>query len=291
MAFSFNSLSDKLKYFYSSLDRQVKDRTRELADKNALLQLEIVERKRMEKAFRKSEERYRLLVEQSLQGLVIAQDNPVRLSFVSKPMEAITGYSREELEKFEPQQLMELIHPEDRETFFRNFKDQLSGKEVPPVLEYRIIHKTKGTQWVEIYSAQIEHEFTPATHTVFLDITERKRAEEALRETEEKLARSKKMESLGLLAGGVAHDLNNVLSGIVSYPELILLDLPEDSKLRKPIETIQESGRRPIYKEADYVRKDRTCDQGRVGKTANSDHQIQAMNNYPVHEFRPASTG
>ena len=49
---------------------------------------------------------------------------------------------------------------------------------------------------------------------------------------------------MGLLAGGVAHDLNNVLSGIVSYPELILMDLPEDSKLRKPIETMQESGHR-----------------------------------------------
>jgi len=76
------------------------------------------------------------------------------------------------------------------------------------------------------------------------DITERKRAEKALRESEEKLARSKKMESLGLLAGGVAHDLNNVLSGIVSYPELLLIDLPQNSKLRKPIETIQESGHR-----------------------------------------------
>jgi len=76
------------------------------------------------------------------------------------------------------------------------------------------------------------------------DFTHRKQAEEALRESEEKLARSRKMESLGLLAGGVAHDLNNVLSGIVSYPELILMDLPEDSKFRKPIETIQESGHR-----------------------------------------------
>jgi PAS domain S-box-containing protein len=76
------------------------------------------------------------------------------------------------------------------------------------------------------------------------NITDRKQHEKALRESEEKLARSKKMESLGLLAGGVAHDLNNVLSGIVSYPELILMDLPEDSKLRKPIETMQESGHR-----------------------------------------------
>lgn len=80
--------------------------------------------------------------------------------------------------------------------------------------------------------------------SIIEDITAHKRAEKALRESEEKLARSKKMESLGLLAGGVAHDLNNVLSGIVSYPELLLLDLSEDSKLRKPIETMQEAGHR-----------------------------------------------
>jgi len=60
------------------------------------------------------------------------------------------------------------------------------------------------------------------------------------------MARLKKMESLGLLAGGVAHDLNNVLSGIVSYPELLLLDLPEGSRLRKPIETMHRSGQRAV---------------------------------------------
>ena len=82
--------------------------------------------------------------------------------------------------------------------------------------------------------------------TSFLDISDRKRAEEALRKSEEKLTRSMKMESMGLLAGGVAHDLNNVLSGIVSYPELILMELPEDNKLRKPIKAIQESGHRAV---------------------------------------------
>ena len=77
---------------------------------------------------------------------------------------------------------------------------------------------------------------------VIQDITERKLTEKKLKDSEEVLARSKKMESLGLLAGGVAHDLNNVLSGIVTYPELLLLNLPQDSELRKPIETIQKSG-------------------------------------------------
>ena len=62
--------------------------------------------------------------------------------------------------------------------------------------------------------------------------------------SEENLARSEKMEAMGLMAGGVAHDLNNILSGIVSYPELLLMNLPEDSPLRKPIKTIQESGMR-----------------------------------------------
>ena len=52
------------------------------------------------------------------------------------------------------------------------------------------------------------------------------------------------MEAIGLMAGGVAHDLNNILSGIVTYPELLLLDLPESSPLHKPIRTIQEAGKR-----------------------------------------------
>ena len=135
---------------------------------------------------RGSEERYRRLVEQSLQGLVIAQDNPLRLCFVSKPMEAITGYSKEELIELGPQQLIALIHPEDRETFFQNFRDRLSGKEIPPTNQYRLLHKTKGTRWVEVYSSRTDYENTTATQTVFLDVTDRKRADEALKESEER---------------------------------------------------------------------------------------------------------
>ncbi len=59
---------------------------------------------------------------------------------------------------------------------------------------------------------------------------------------QEELNRAQKMEAIGILAAGVAHDLNNILSGITSYPEYILANLPEDSALRKPIETIQSTG-------------------------------------------------
>jgi signal transduction histidine kinase len=76
------------------------------------------------------------------------------------------------------------------------------------------------------------------------DISERKLAEKQRKELEEQLQRAQKMEAIGTLAGGVAHDLNNILSGIISYPELLLMDLPPDSPFKQPIETIQESGKK-----------------------------------------------
>jgi signal transduction histidine kinase len=76
------------------------------------------------------------------------------------------------------------------------------------------------------------------------EIVERKRSEKERRYLEAQLAKSQKMEAIGTLAGGVAHDLNNILSGLVSYPELLLMDLPEDSSLRQPILTIQASGQK-----------------------------------------------
>ena len=74
------------------------------------------------------------------------------------------------------------------------------------------------------------------------EIEVRERAEHERRRLETQLAHSHKMEAIGTLAGGVAHDLNNVLSATVSYPDLILMDLPKESPLRTPILTIQESG-------------------------------------------------
>jgi len=82
---------------------------------------------------------------------------------------------------------------------------------------------------------------------------ERNRAEEENAALESKLHRAQKMEAMGLMAGGVAHDLNNILSGIVSYPELLLMDLPEDSPLRNPMKTIQESGMRAVDVVADLM--------------------------------------
>lgn len=85
------------------------------------------------------------------------------------------------------------------------------------------------------------------------DITEQllARAEKEL--LEKQLQQAQKLETIGKMAGGVAHDLNNILSGIINYPELLLLQLPTDSPLRKPIESIQDSGKRAAKVVADLL--------------------------------------
>jgi signal transduction histidine kinase/ActR/RegA family two-component response regulator len=74
------------------------------------------------------------------------------------------------------------------------------------------------------------------------EIEEREKAEQQRIELENRLSQAKKMEAIGTLAGGVAHDLNNILSGVVSYPDLILNAMPSDHDLRKPMEIIKSSG-------------------------------------------------
>lgn len=79
---------------------------------------------------------------------------------------------------------------------------------------------------------------------IIRDFTEIHKAEEEKKELQRQLQKAQKMEVVGVLAGGVAHDLNNILSGVINYPELILLHLPEDSPLQKPVKSIQASGLR-----------------------------------------------
>ncbi len=99
------------------------------------------------------------------------------------------------------------------------------------VLHTRIEESRKREWAIEQKNAELESQ-----------IEERIRTEKERNRLEAQLQRAQKMEVIGLLAGGVAHDLNNILSGLVSYPELLLMDLPEDSSFKNAITTIQKSG-------------------------------------------------
>ena len=94
-------------------------------------------------------------------------------------------------------------------------------------------------------------------NTMTSELSALRQREERLTEekkmSEQKLHRAEKMEAIGMMAGGVAHDLNNILSGVVSYPELLLLQLPQDNELRKPIEIIKQTGERAVAVVADLL--------------------------------------
>ncbi len=134
------------------------------------------------------------------------------------------------------------------------------------VFPYVLAH---GSWSGELMVQKGSDDFTPTQNSVFVindkngkplyfanvvtDISELKRVEQENKRVQRKLFQAKKMESVGLMAGGVAHDLNNILSGIVGYPELLLTKLPEDSELRPSLEAIQDSGQRAAAVVADLL--------------------------------------
>ncbi len=85
------------------------------------------------------------------------------------------------------------------------------------------------------------------------DISDQLSARREKERLEKQLQQSQKLETIGKMAGGVAHDLNNILSGIINYPELLLLQLPDDSPLRASLESIQDSGKRAAKVVADLL--------------------------------------
>ena len=107
-----------------------------------------------------------------------------------------------------------------------------------------IRHRNGHTYYVEVSIVNIKIEQHRHTIAVIHDISKRKKLENDKITALKQLQQAQKMEALGLLAGGVAHDLNNVLSGLVSYPELLLMDLDKNSPLRPAILTIQDSGKK-----------------------------------------------
>jgi len=178
------------------------------------------------------------LFENVLLGITVWDHNGLLL-FLNKGFTKITGYSMADIKTLDD--WFETAYPDSnyRRQVLADWKTLEGQKKA--IHEFKVACKSDKVKDIEFRTTFLQDGRALVTMS---DISDRKKTERMLKESQEIIARAKKMESLGLLAGGVAHDLNNVLSGIVSYPELLLLDLPEESKLREPIITIMDAGRR-----------------------------------------------
>jgi len=147
------------------------------------------------------------------------------------------------------QEVFSLVAPEDKPKAQYRLNEKRTGERATRDLEIRLLlpHKQDGNSedkgYFTVSAEGLYQGDNPCpekfigTQGIIRDITNQKKLEE-------KLLQAKKMEAVGSLAAGVAHDLNNILAGLVTYPELLLLELPQDSPMHAKISIIQKSGQR-----------------------------------------------
>jgi len=175
---------------------------------------DITQRKLAEDALRESEERYRTLVDSSLTGIFVVQDDKVQ--FVNEQLLQISGYSREELIGFS---FLDLILPEDRELARDVAALRLTEQGHPERFQFRALTKGGDLLWIETFGARIEYKGKPAILANLIDITEQKMAEEQLRETNRKLLELEALKED--LINMVAHDMKNPVANTMLGLEMI----------------------------------------------------------------------
>jgi PAS domain S-box-containing protein len=203
-----------------------------LIEKNRQLQAEINERKRAEAALRKSEEKFRDLVE-NINDVIYEIDKNGNLTYVSPVVESISGYTQEEITG---RNVFDFICDEDISRMRQQLEKIFSGAREPS--QYRFLKKSGEMIWCR-FSSRLIHENGQiiGLRGSFTDITKTIQLETELRQAQ-------KMEAIGTLAGGVAHDFNNILFPIVGFSELLMEDLSPESREHENVAEIYKAARR-----------------------------------------------
>lgn len=191
---------------------------------------------------KENEECFRATFEQAAVGMAhVALDG--RYLRVNRKLCDIVGYSRDELLQKMPQ---DITHPDDLYADRECVRQILSGGISTYGMEKRYLRKDSSVVWINQTVSIVHHASGDPEYfiSVIEDVTERKQAEEDRRRLEERLQRAEKMEALGTLAGGVAHDLNNVLGIIVGYSEMLVYDLQDSSPQKSQAKEILKGGQR-----------------------------------------------
>jgi len=203
-----------------------------------------VEHNRLRRDLRDSETRFQVLAEAGWEGIAVVEEN--QLAEANSQFYKIFGFSKDDLlgKPF----LETIVDPVSLDEHnLRLAADQEHGIE--------LIGKTKdGTAFpIEVRFRSMEYLGRPAGIWVFRDISERVKSEQDALALQEKLARANRLEALGLMAGSVAHDLNNILTAVVNYPDILLKQMDEQDPHYSEIKKIQEAGKRAAAVVSDLV--------------------------------------
>jgi PAS domain S-box-containing protein len=212
------------------LESKVQERTSELTN-------EIEERKRVEETLRESEEKFHQLAENITDVFWITSPDRQKIFYISHAYELVWGRSVAELYA-QPQQWLEAILPVDRERVLAAFAT-LMGNEPNMSIEYQIACPDGTVRWIHNRGFQVRDAAGNVVRLTGIasDITERK-------QLEARLFQSQKMETVGRLAGGVAHEFNSILTAIIGQSELLIEDLPPESPLAKNATEISKAADR-----------------------------------------------
>ncbi len=199
---------------------------------------DITERIRIDEELGTQQERYKL---STTAGRVGVWDWDIKNDkfYLDPIIKEFLGYKDEEI----PNDLevwVNYVHPDDRQPVMDAAQACLDGKTAEYVYEHRMIHKDGSIRWIDVRGNVLRDDKGSAIRLIGTDtdITERKRMEEEKKRLEEQLRHAQKMEAIGTLAGGIAHEFNNMLGTIVGFTELAIEDLPEGDRIRHNLEKV-----------------------------------------------------
>ena len=201
-----------------------------------------IERSQTMQKLRASEEHFRHAFDSAAVGMVLVAPTG-QLTQVNRALCEMLGYMTEELLAIN---VRDLVHTDDRLIMLDAEREMMAGQLPSSQCEVRYKHKRGGFVWTLAATTLVRDGANHPWHfiTQIQDITQRKQAEEALRQSEEQLQHSQKMEAIGRLAGGIAHDFNNLVTVITGYSTLLTQKLGEDHPLRHDVDEIQKSAER-----------------------------------------------
>ncbi|HEC62578.1 MAG TPA: hybrid sensor histidine kinase/response regulator [bacterium] len=201
----------------------------------------LISRVSTEEILRESEERFRSVVS-TAPDAIISINSTGEILLWNEGARVMFGYSADEIIG---KSMLLLLPKNCREEMEKDFKKVLQqGKFTVMVRESEGVGKNGTAFPVELSVASWETREGICFTSIIRDITERRRILDEQRNLERRLDRAQRMESLGILAGGVAHDLNNLLNPLVGYPDLLLLKLPADDPLREILHRLKTSAKR-----------------------------------------------